>query len=246
MAAPFVSGLAALAIREAPNLSGYQIKNVVVNSSTYITGLVPRTTSGSRGHGLNTVVNSKTEVNTLSSQPSYVAVAPAGYRAPASETAPKAGCGLVSTSVLQQSWSGKGPGSGSSGMAGLLVVLSLLPIVVWQVLRTRALESPKNRRRFERFVMNSEIKVRVGDRELVGQMNTISMGGASFKADAMLERGGIVTLQIASPDGSEQVNVEGRVVWNEQNQSYGVQFAESTESARDSIKGWTKGLAKVS
>lgn len=247
MAAPFVAGLAALAVREAPNLSGYQIRNLILNSATSVTGLVPRVITGARVNGYSTVVNSKTQTGILSSQPNYTPVAPANERSPASEKA-KAGCGMVSSTLLANSWKGDGGsnGPGSSSPMGMVVALTLLPLLVWQVIRMRANASPANRRRFERFVMNSEIKVRVGDRELVGQMNTISMGGASFKADAMLEKGGVVTLQIASPDGNQQLQVEGHIVWNEQNQAYGVQFADAKDSVLSSINTWTKGLVKAS
>ncbi|MBX2994631.1 MAG: S8 family serine peptidase [Bdellovibrionaceae bacterium] len=245
MAAPFVSGLAALAIREAPHLSAYQIRNLVINSSNQVAGLATKMSSGSRANSLNTIVNAKNNVNTQAlDQPSYVASAPAGYRSPDSIEA-KGGCGLVSTAVMRQSF-GNGAGPQGPSPLGAIAALTLLPVLAWQVIRMRALANPKNRRRFERFVMNSEIKVRVGDRELVGQMNTISMGGVSFKADALLERGGVVTLQIASPDGQEQVQVEGRIVWSEQNQAYGVQFGETKDTVLDSIKGWTKDLAKAS
>lgn len=93
--------------------------------------------------------------------------------------------------------------------------------------------------------MSSDIKVNVGGRELVGQMKTISAGGLSFQADALLERGGVVTIQIASPDGQEQVQVEGRIVWNEQNHAYGVQFQNAKETVRDRITSWTSKLVRA-
>jgi len=87
--------------------------------------------------------------------------------------------------------------------------------------------------------MKSDIKVNIGGRELVAQMNTISMGGLSFNVDEMLEKGGSLTMKIKGPDGGE-IEVEGRVVWSEANQSYGVQFSEAVQS----IQGWTNQLAK--
>lgn len=247
MAAPFVAGLAALAVREAPHLSGYQIRNIIVNSAEGITSLVPRTVSGARVNVLETIVNAKMQTGVQPSQPAYTPEAPAGERGPDSA---KGGCGLVSTSVMSRSFGGKGGPGGPSPIA-MVVALTLLPLLVWQVIRSRALaresasSEGRQRRRFERFVMNSEIKVKVGDRELVGQMNTISLGGLSFKADAMLERGGVVTLQIASPDGVEQVQVEGHIVWNEHNQSYGVQFDNARDSVLNSIRAWTRSLVKA-
>ena len=244
MAAPFVAGAAALAWREAPQLSGYQIRNLIVNSALSVSGLSSKVTSGARADALETVVSAKGEVSTMASQPGYTPVAPAGYRDPASDAAAKGGCGLVSTSLMKRGFKG-GDGKGSSP-SPLTIALTLLPLLVWQVVRSRMMADGKNRRRFDRFVMNSEIKIKIGDRELVGQMNTISLGGASFKADAMLERGGVVTLQIASPDGGEQVQVQGQIVWNEQNQSYGVQFAGARDNVLNSIRGWSKDLVKAS
>lgn len=241
MAAPFVAGLAALAVREAPDLTGYQIANLVINSGQNLSQLWNNTVSGNRGDGLEAVIAAKAQLGVEPQQPGYVAMNVS--RSPASEEVkPGSGCGSVGL-VGAGAWSR--PKDPPSQSLLLLVAFSLVPLVVWNALRRRQLEDARNRRRHERFVMNSEIKVKVGDRELVGQMNTISVGGASFKADAMLERGGIVTLQIASPDGGEQVQVEGRIMWNEQNQSYGVQFEDAKEGAISSIQGWTSALNKA-
>lgn len=249
MASPFVAGLAAMAFLEAPQLTGYQVKNLIVGSASSVSTLVPKTVSGGRANTLSTIVSAKSLSSTSADQPVYVASAPSWYRAPASETAKVGGCGLVSTAVFKQGFGEGGgtSGGGSSGGAlGLVLAASLLPLLVWQVVRMRALAEGRNRRQHERFVLNSEIKVQVDGRELVGEMKTISKGGASFKADALLEKGGLVTLQISSPDGQEQVQVEGRVVWSEKNQSYGVQFAESKSSVLQSIQSWTSNLVKAS
>lgn len=242
MAAPFVAGLAALAVREAPGLTGYQIANLVINSGHYVSGLNQSTVSSNRADTYESVLSAKTQLGVDAQQPDYVPLS--NGRAPASAEAPKAGCGSVGMLGAGGAWTN--PQDPPSQSLMFLVAFSLVPLIVWNVLRTREAASGKNRRRHERFVMNSEITLKVGDRQLTAQMNTISMGGASFKADAMLERGGIVTLQIASPDGGEQVSVEGRIVWNEGSQAYGVQFEDAKESALSSIKGWTAGLSKAS
>lgn len=241
MAAPFVAGLAAMALREAPDLTGYQVANMIINSGAHLNNLQNYTYSGNRADTLSSLQSAKANAGIDPLQPEYVPMN-AGRGLASEEIAPKAGCGSVG--LL---------GAGASRPQGpppqsvlFLIAFSLVPLMVWQVLRTREQATGRNRRAHERFVMNSEIKVKIGDRELVGQMNTISMGGASFKADALLERGGIVTLQIASPDGGEQVSVEGRIVWNEQNQAYGVQFQDAKEGVLNSIHGWTAGLSKAS
>jgi hypothetical protein len=245
MASPFVAGLAALAKREAPQLNGYQLKNLLLNSGDYLSILDGKVYSKSRANALKVVNAAKGEASTpASSQPVYTAVAPA--RSLASDMG-KGGCGTVSTVVTTFGASGFGGGSGAGGSFGLSLVLAftLLPLIAWMILKRKS-GVVVQRRQHERFVMNSEIKVNVGGRELVGQLNTISVGGLSFKADTMLEKGGIVNMTIESPDGQECVQVQGHIVWCEKNQAYGVQFDEKRESIISAIRSWTAGLVKAS
>lgn len=242
MASPFVAGLAALAIREAPSLTGYQVANLVINSGINLSHLISTTISGNRADTFEGVVAAKAQTGLDPQQPEYV---PANNsRGLASEEISSGGgCGTVGL-IGANAW--RKPQDPPPQSVLFVIAFSLAPLIVWNILRLRARDEGKNRRRHERFVMNSEIKVKIGDRELVGHMNTISLGGASFKADALLERGGIVTLQIASPDGGEQISVEGCIVWNEQNQAYGVQFQDAKSGVLNSIQGWTAGLSKAS
>jgi subtilisin family serine protease len=247
MAAPFVAGIAAMVMREAPNLTGYQVKNVLINSSTIVAGLTNKVSSRGRVDVYDAVMAGKNEVGSSAFQPSYKAE----YRAPASSGSADAsgggpkGCGTVST-ILSQGFSGKdGDGGGSTSQMLFVLALTLIPLLAWQVLRSRAEQSGASRRKFERFKMDSDIKVQVGGRELVGHMHTISEGGLSFKAEEMLEKGGILSIQIQSPDGKESVQVQGHIVWSEQNQAYGVQFDNAKDSVRDHIRAWTNRLAKV-
>ncbi len=237
MATPFVAGLAALAIREAPSLSGYQIKQLIMGSvddSNYLHGYV---STGGRINALKLTQSAQDPSNAASSsQPSYKPsyLAERGVAGEASGAA--GGCGLISAAVKG------GPGQGGMPSAGGVIAgLLLLPLIVWRALRSR---DPKQRRRFDRFKMSSEVRVMVGDRELIGNMNSISEGGLSFDAEEALEKGGIVTMQIQSPDGKEVVQVQGHVVWNERNQSYGVQFDNAREGVVAMIRDWTAGLVK--
>lgn len=248
MAAPFVAGLAALALREAPNLTGFQVKSVIIDSGLSVAGLSSKIISGKRVNALNVVVEAKNISGSQSFQPEFVASSAASDRSPASEGslgAKGGGCGLVS--AMGKAASGAG-GGGTPPSALLVIGLLLAPLAVWTVLRSKQNQSVdgKSRRKYERFMMNSEIKVNVGGRELVGAMSTISVGGLSFNADTMLENGGLITMTVASPDGKESIQVEGRVVWNEQNHSYGVAFSEAKETTIEKISNWTSGLVKAS
>lgn len=241
MAAPFVAGLAALAWREAPGLSAYQIANLVVNSGANFAHLTNFIQSGNRADGYSLVMAAQGASGLAAELPSY-----SGVRSPAGEAGQKvSGCGSVAFLKKEIFRPHQTPPSAS---LVILLALLLLPILMWNYLRRQSLAAIyAGRRQHERFLMDSEIKVNVGGRELIGQMKTISVGGLSFKtADAMLEKGGVITVQIASPDGTEQVQVEGRIVWNEKNQAYGVQFQNAREGVIERIRSWTAGLARSS
>lgn len=239
MATPFISGLAALAFRESPSLSGYQIKQIIMDTANLAGSLNNYVSTSARVDAYYLIQTAQQMVSIAASQPSYKPSYLGETRAPASDAGGAAGCGLVKSVV------DNGPGSGDGSndpTAGIVVGLLLMPLAIWQVLRLR---EPKNKRRFERFKMNSEVRVNIGDRELVGAMNTISEGGISFNADAALEKGGIVSVRIQSPDGRELIEVQGQIVWSEQSQSYGVQFTNARQGALAMIREWTAGLIKT-
>jgi subtilisin family serine protease len=249
MATPFISGMAALAMREAPFLTGYQIKDIMMAKATNVSGLLGKVSTSARINSYNLIAEAKIQASVQGSQPDYSPAYQADARGLASDSASRnTGCGLVSTALLN------GPGNKSNGFggAGAMAGLFLLPVIVWAVLRQRAKEKelaaaadPAGRRRYDRFKMDSDIRVMVGDRELVGSLKTISLGGASFSADEALEKGGIISMKISSPDGRDMVEVQGQVVWNEANQAYGVQFAGTAQGTLSMIQKWTVGLMKV-
>lgn len=240
MASPFVAGLAALALREAPTLSGYQIKNLIMARGDSQNLLAGRVRTGARVNAYKTIQGALSMVGTASYQPGYSPDYNALELASNSGAAePKAGgCGLISAAAALKGPGASGPGAPEGILAGLLA----LPLALWFALRRK---SPEARRKHERFKMNSEVRVKVGERELIGSMNTISEGGLSFNADEALEKGGIVTLKIASPDGHELIEVQGAIVWSEANQAYGVQFANAREGTLAMIRDWTQGLVKT-
>lgn len=240
MAAPFVAGVAALAVREAPALSGYQLKQLVMSTADangYLNGLV---STSARIDAQYMIQEAQNMVSTASSQPSYKP-SYLSERSVASEDSGGGGgggCGLVTAVTANGPGNGKGSGGGN---AGVVVGLLMLPLVFWQVMRSR---DPKARRKYDRFKMSSEIRVMVGDKELVGSVNTISEGGLSFNTEQALEKGGIVTMRIQSPDGHESIEVQGHVVWNEKNQAYGVQFDNAKQGALAMIRDWSANLVK--
>jgi len=245
MATPFVAGIAAMALRENPNLSAYQIKQLIIGGAESIPSLQTKTISRSRLNAYNAVVAAKSAVAD-SSQPSYVAVA----RAPASEEGAAGGCGLVKALVEDAS----GPSGPHRNVAffGILLLFAA-PILIALALRQK---SGASRRRFPRYQISSQVRMSVGGRELTGEVSSISMGGvqvamgegsdASSNPDAWLENGGVVSMTIKSPDGREEIRVAGKVVWSEEKKRYGVAFEGADSSVLNSIGRWTASLLKAS
>lgn len=234
MAAPFVAGAAAMALREAPQLSGYQLRAEIMQTATSSGYLSGKVQSGGRIDVLALMSGVSGMVSTASFQPDYVPSYSA-ERSPASESKSGGGCGLV------RAISDQGGGPGSPGASGVLAVLFGLPLLLWLALRG---QTPLPQRKYDRYVLRSEVVIRSGERELVGQMNTISLGGLSFNVDEALEKGCTVKMMIAGPNVGQAVEVEGRIVWSERNKAYGVQFQDVETPVRETLFGWTRGLVR--
>lgn len=238
MSSPFVSGLAAMMIREKGNINGYQVKGIIYDYSFGVGGLDGKVASKARINAFNAIdFVQKNDIDSY--QPEY-----SGSRDVAAESAAGGGCGMVAK-VLSRHNSGKGGGQPPWGSTALLLGVLFAPVMLMNFLRQRHKKMIDNRREFPRYQMESEVKIDVGGKKLVGQVSSISLGGARIDTEAMLENGGIVTLSIESPDGKQQIQVEGKVVWSEEKKAYGVKFCDAKEDALSAIGGWTKALNKI-
>lgn len=240
MAAPLIAGLSGLARRENPDLNAFQIAEMIKYSIDSRASLVGKVKNNGRVNArkvIEAAVNSRGSQSS-SALPAYVPSYQADRSVASESAAGGGGCGLV------KALSGpKGPGGGGPS-PGLVIVL-MLPLIAWSYFRIARRDTASARRRFDRFKMDSKVVVKCGDRELVGQLNTISQGGVSFNADTALEKGGIVTMKIQSPDGNEIIEVQGSIVWSEKDRSYGVQFQQTRQGAIAMIQDWTRSLAKL-
>ncbi|NJM10273.1 MAG: S8 family serine peptidase [Bdellovibrionaceae bacterium] len=231
MATPFVSGTAAQMKVEAPNMLGYQLKSIMLSQYNNVSQLAGKVVTAGRLNSSSSVTYAKT-ASLDSSQPSYTLIYQAD-RQLASSIAGGGGCGTVKA---------LGGDNTPFGSAGAIVLLILAPLAVLLIMRLRA---PANRRKHERFKINSDVRISVGDRELVGSVSSISLGGAQVNTAALLQDGGLVTLTISSPQGGDMVEVAGRVVWSEANKAYGVAFAQAPQSVLSRIADWTRALQKA-
>lgn len=238
MAAPYVAGLAALMKLDQPSMLSYQIKEIIESEADFSSYLQGKVNTEGRVNIDNTIQAAKF-ASVSSSQPSY-SISEGMRGLDSSSEAEQGGCGLASQvySEFQNQKNKKTRALNSFILMGLL----LLPAVV---LLVRRLKAPESRRRFERYEIDSSVKLKVGDQELVGQVSSISLGGAQVNTDALLENGGVVSMKISSPDGQDVIEVKGKVVWSAEKKAYGVQFADTTSQTLNSITEWTRGLSKT-
>jgi subtilisin family serine protease len=241
MATPFVSGVAALMKREKPDMNGYQIKQLIFYGNDGVGGLSGKVATQSRLNVYNAVLRAQ-ETAVDPNMPAYDPSTNGVSRAPASASMAPAGCGLVKS--ILDSRGGGGPDDPFRNVAffGLLVLL-MAPVLLG--LHLRRASTGKSRRQYERFQIASQVRIKLGDRELLGNVSSISLGGAQVNTDAWLEHGGVVSMQISSPDGKDVINVQGKVVWCEEQKRYGVAFQNAEENAIAAISRWTQSLLKT-
>ncbi|MCB0366877.1 MAG: S8 family serine peptidase [Bdellovibrionaceae bacterium] len=249
MAAPFVSGIAALMKASAPEMLGYQVKSIIDAEADPVSHLINKVMTEARVNASASIIaagGAAIETSQPAYDPSYMS------RELASElTDGGGGCGLVSK-LYQEFNNGQGRGGPPPLGRGLetwyiLVILALfaLPIALRTWLRSR---DPVNRRRHPRYDIQTAVTMNLDGRKLVGEVSSISLGGVRIDTNAWLDQGGVVNMTITSPDGKDQVQVEGKVVWSEAQKSYGVAFDEEKTGplALSAISKWTKGLKKAS
>ena len=241
MAAPFVAGLAALVIREAPQLSAYQVKGIIMSQVDVFSVLASRTQTSGRVNVYKTIQSAISNTATSSWAPAYSA----SSRSVASEevAAPKAGCGLVSSVASQLGSGGGAPPAGSVFDQILVFSVILMPLVLALGLRRRvsASTAPAKvfyKRQYERFNVVKDIIIKTGDKAITAATDTLAVGGLSFKGGADLEQGQIVKVQI----GDHKEEIEAQIVWCNQNQAFGVKFLNISEALKSQMGQWTAGL----
>lgn len=243
MATPFVAGLAALVLREAPQLSAYQVKSVITGSLDIKNAFQGVVSTSGRVNALKAVTSAQGQVNTLAWSPSYSPVykASSARDTASTGTAGAAGCGLVKN--IDQG----GPGDGGDGMGTnvvntiVVILLSVIPIAVAFGLRSRESQEAQagyKRRQYARYNLVKDVVIKVGDQVIETASDTISIGGLSFHGDVNIDKGQKIKVTI----GGVEQDIDGEVVWCSQKQSYGVKFLDITDQLRVAMKMWTTGL----
>ena len=245
MATPFVTGLAALILREAPQLSAYQVRGIILGSIDAVTGLSGKVATGGRVNVYSAITNAINSSSTASWSPSYEPDYKAS-RSPASDaggTASPAGCGLVKAIIDSEGGGGAGGAAGNAADIFLVLTVLLLPLIVALNLRAKevvARVSMADRRVFQRFALAKQATLQIaGDHQVNITTADISLGGISFSSAAGLEKGQII--EVKFDDGAQSVRAE--VVRCGTNGVYGLKFLDVSDDVKFEIESWTQGLA---
>lgn len=239
MAAPFVAGLAALAIREAPQLTAYQIKGIILGAVDYKAGLNNRVQTAGRVNAYKSIQSAISNIQTVAWNPSYSPEYKVESRGVASEGGGAGGgCGMVQ--ALGTSAGGSASGFGVAEFLNLLTLLFMMFVPVTYAVKLRT-QKPKYVRQYSRFEVAKEMQIKIGDEIVNLTSNSVSLGGFSFSKNLALDKGQKIKVKINS-----ESEVDAEIVWSRENNSYGVKFAEITDAVRREIESWTMGLAPSS
>lgn len=237
MAAPFVAGLAALAIREAPHLSAYQIKGVILSATDSSSYLTNYTQTGGRVNALKVIQIAQAQIAAAAWLPEYEPV----YKTDASSQASSGGgggaggCGLVKAvhSGMENEMQDP-PSGGQMGQALLISIIMLAP-----ALAAISFRKKKIVRKYERFEIAKEIMIQIGDQVVSSASQTLAVGGLSFKSDLLqLQKGQKIKVKISEVSDE----IEGEIVWSSAQNSFGVKFLNATEELKNQMHVWSLGL----
>lgn len=246
MAAPFVAGLAAMMVREEESIDGFQVKTIIEDTANRVLSLQNRVASESR-------INMQSAVN-IAATGQALNYQPGSNIDPSREIASEVqggGCAAI-LPLMKDIISGpKGPSGPSSYLRflGLLLVL-LSPVMILLTLRNSqkagAGQSSDglNRRRYDRFKVDTNVQILFGGQQLAGAVSCISLGGVRIDTNDSLHDGDEVALKIQGPDEDSYIEAKGEIVWSKDQESYGVKFNQIDDMNKVQISEWTKNLER--
>ncbi|MEY4617734.1 MAG: hypothetical protein RJB66_2694 [Pseudomonadota bacterium] len=232
MASPFVAGMAAMMLRESNQLSGFQLKDLILQSIDTSIKFSGKLYAPGRVNVLKGIRSAKNLANASTVVPSYSATVP--DRVLASENGGSSGggsagggCGTIS---VIKAFGDKGSSTPSGGAAAPVIVLLFLPVIVWLLIRSgvreaKAVVSGEDLRLTERVDVSETITIKTKNGNFEVQLKNISGGGLGFHfQDLELDKDECVTFILRSKNGGESVEVSGRIAWTDAKSHAGVQF----------------------
>ena len=177
MAAPFVAGVASLILYEQPNLPGYQVKQILLNTSEQLANLSKLVEEERRVHASNAVLVAQQTSPDYNNAPNYTMPRPPSSSSFASELG--GGCGLVSKmySNIRNKKSQKGGRSGHLPKA-LFGLMLAIPLMLWMYLKQQAFQH--NKRKYERYQVDMPTHFSIDNHFTSAHLFSISQGGAGL------------------------------------------------------------------
>ncbi len=239
MATPFVAGLAALILREAPQLSAYQVKSLIVSSVDALSQWSTKAASGGRVNVYSAITNAIAAASTAPWSPSYSPdyKASRGLASDGGAAAAPAGCGLVKALVNDE-----GAGGGGAGQAVdlfLLFSFMVMPLVIAMALRAAQVQTAlgSDRRAHQRYAIAKQAVLEFAGQAMNIMTDDISAGGLAFSTNVSgLAKGQILDVNFG---GSDKVKAE--VVWHSEQKGYGLRFLDAPEGFQKQFDSWTDG-----
>ncbi len=223
MATPYVSGATALTLYAQPELNGYEVKEIILNSADTVASLNGYVQNERRLNALKAVSKAQ-GYNPSFAMPEY------SSRVFSSSSSMAGGCGLVHNmySNLHQMKSYKNNGKGGRGAhlpRALFSFMLALPLMVWLFLKQKA--TSQSKRREQRYEVDIPLHLSFNNHFMSANLFSISQGGAGISIDnstQQLKRGSQVDILLSKQDG-EDVTLSGKIVWMSENK-VGIKFKE--------------------
>lgn len=238
MATPFVAAVTGLMLNERPELNGYQVKQILLESAQAIASLTDYVEGQRRLHALQAVLAAQ-NANPDSNMPEY------NRHVFSSEVA--GGCGLVHKMYSEmhriQSKKNAPKNRGGHLPKALFGLMLALPLMVWTYLKQRAMKSSK--RKYERYQVDIPLHIAVDNHFVSAHLFSISQGGAgiSIGKSTHLKKGSQIDLLLSAHN--ENVTISGRVVWMSNNK-VGIQFRQKANWIKQLFSVWNLSLVKDS
>jgi len=238
MASPFIAGVGALLLRESPQLSGFQLKELILGSVVTSENYSQKLYTSGRINVLAALRASKTMIGSQSIIPSYTPSTP--ERAVASEDGGSSGggdsgkatggCGTVQTlSALSNNQNNRGNSNNPNAIP--ILILMFLPLVLWALLRQNSAQhsaaeiSEFDMRFTQRINVSDKVIVKTNEGIFEANLKNISKGGLAFTLNGkQIKVNETAVFVFTNKDSLERVEVSGRIVWTDEKTVAGVQF----------------------
>ena len=96
----------------------------------------------------------------------------------------------------------------------------------------------RERRRYFRYPVELEVRIRFAQNEVRATTTNISEGGMAIRVVGQLTRGTAADFSLLVPDKREPIEAKGEVVWVDGNGRAGIRFTEMAKSSRQLLDQW--------